>query len=302
MSYVHENRINFFFEAVNKGSVRAAADALDVAPSAVSRQISQLEQELAVTLIERHRRGIKATEAGEEVLKYYKAYLIQQELLLENLQSLQGLQKGHIFIAMGEGYIDDVAGLLSEFSSQFPEIKLHLSICSSNEVIRKVTEDEAHLGLVFNPARDPKIRSHLAMDHPLSIILHKEHPLAQISPIELSQLNQYRLALTDVSHGIRQIISQVENLTGVVLTPTLECNNLSTLKAYAINGGITLLPKFTIEHHAHLYPDLIALPLHHPTFAQTKSHIITRLGRQLGNAANTLLHMLVYEMKKRDHD
>ncbi|WP_336935794.1 LysR family transcriptional regulator [Acinetobacter soli] len=65
MSYVHENRIKFFFEAVNKGSVRAAADALDVAPSAVSRQISQLEQELAVTLIERHRRGIKATEAGE---------------------------------------------------------------------------------------------------------------------------------------------------------------------------------------------------------------------------------------------
>ncbi len=297
MSYVHENRIKFFFEAVNKGSVRAAADALDVAPSAVSRQISQLEQELAVTLIERHRRGIKPTEAGEEVLKYYKAYLIQQELLLEDLQSLQGLQKGHIFIAMGEGYIDDVSDLLSQFSSQFPKIKLHLSICSSNEVIRKITEDEAHLGLVFNPAKDPKIRSHFKMDHPLSIIVHQAHPLAQMNNIELNQLNQYRLALTDVSHGIRQIISQVENSTGVVLTPTLECNNLSTLKAYANSGGVTLLPKFTIENHAHLHPDLIALPLHNSTFSQTKSHVITRLGRQLGNGANTLLQMLIYEMK-----
>ena len=52
MSYIQENRMNFFCEAVKKGSVRAAADYLNIAPSAVSRQISQLEQELAVTLIE----------------------------------------------------------------------------------------------------------------------------------------------------------------------------------------------------------------------------------------------------------
>lgn len=115
MSYVHENRIKFFFEAVNKGSVRAAADALDVAPSAVSRQISQLEQELAVTLIERHRRGIKATEAGEEVLKYYKAYLIQQELLLENLQSLQGLKRDTSLLQ----WVKDILTMLRAYSVSF---------------------------------------------------------------------------------------------------------------------------------------------------------------------------------------
>lgn len=297
MSYIHENRMKFFFEAVNKGSVRAAADALDVAPSAVSRQISQLEQALAVTLIERHRRGIKPTEAGEEVLKYYKGYLLQQEVLLEQLQSLQGLQKGHIVIAMGEGYLDDISVLLSEFSSQFPEIKLHLSICSSNEVTRNIVEDDAHIGLVFNPARDPKIRSHFIMNHPLSIIVHKSHPLAGMRNIELDQLTQYRLALTDATHGIRQIIAQVENNTGMLLSPTLECNNLSTLKAYVINGGVTLLPQYIFKNHPHLYPDLVAISLINPIFSQTKSHIITRLGRQLGTAANKLLQMLIYKMQ-----
>lgn len=298
MSYLHENRIKFFFEAVRKGSVRAAADYLDVAPSAVSRQISQLEQELAVILIERHRRGIKATEAGEEVLSYYKSYLIQQELLLDTLQSLQGLQSGHIFLAIGEGYIDHVSATLGNFSAKFPRIKLHLSIGSTNDVIRKISEDEVHIGVVFNPSRDPKIRSHLTMDHPLSIITHKSHELSiQNTPIELNQLNQYRLALTDVSHGIRQIIAKVENDTGITLTPTLVCNNLATLKAYANHGGITLLPSFLIENHSELNPNLITIPLHNKNFSQTQTHLITRLGRNIGNGATQLLQMLKYDLQ-----
>ncbi|MBN6523282.1 LysR family transcriptional regulator [Acinetobacter pittii] len=297
MSYLHESRIKFFYEAVKKGGVRAAADFLNVAPSAVSRQISQLEQELAVTLVERHRRGIKPTEAGEEVLNYYRAYLIQQDLLLDNLQALQGLQTGHIYLAIGEGYIEDISSVLGEFSSKFPGIKLHLTICSTNEVIRKITEDEAHIGVVFNPSRDPKIRSHVSIDHPLSIIVNKHHELnKQENSIELNQLNNYRLALTDVSHGIRQIISQAENNVGIVLTPTLVCNNLATLKTYAHQGGVTLLPSFLIKNS----PDLTNLPLHNPIFSQTKTHLITRLGRQLGNGANQLLKLLVYKFQERN--
>ena len=49
-----ESRIVYFFEAVRCGTIRAAADWLDVAPSAVSRQIGLLETELDATLIERH--------------------------------------------------------------------------------------------------------------------------------------------------------------------------------------------------------------------------------------------------------
>ncbi|XAW88824.1 LysR family transcriptional regulator [Vibrio sp. CDRSL-10 TSBA] len=115
MSFLQESRIKFFYEAVQHGSVRAAADFLNIAPSAVSRQISQLEQEIDTILIERHRRGIKATEAGEQLLSYYKRYLIQQEVLLDNLKSLRGLQTGTIELAIGEGFINVVAKAMCKF-------------------------------------------------------------------------------------------------------------------------------------------------------------------------------------------
>jgi DNA-binding transcriptional LysR family regulator len=55
MKDINEKRVKYLYEAVQQGTVRAAADKLNVSPSAVSRQIALLEEELATTLIERHR-------------------------------------------------------------------------------------------------------------------------------------------------------------------------------------------------------------------------------------------------------
>ena len=159
MSLVQDRRILYFFEAVRLGSVRAAADFLDVAPSAVSRQIAQLEHELSAPLLERHRRGVKPTEAGDRVLGYYRQRLSQQEVLLESLQALRGLQSGAVVLAIGEGFIGGLGAPLTEFSTLYPKVALQVNVCGTNEVIRQVVEDEAHLGLVFNPPADPKIRS-----------------------------------------------------------------------------------------------------------------------------------------------
>jgi hypothetical protein len=67
-----DSRIVYFFEAVRCGTIRAAADYLNVAPSAVSRQIGLLEKELDAALVERHARGVKTTEAGQCVIEYFR--------------------------------------------------------------------------------------------------------------------------------------------------------------------------------------------------------------------------------------
>lgn len=208
MSLVQDRRILYFFEAVRLGSVRAAADFLNVAPSAVSRQIAQLENELGAPLLERHRRGVKPTEGGDRVLGYYRQRLTHQELLLDSLQALRGLQSGSVVLAVGEGFIDGLAGPLSHFSTLYPKVEIQVNVCGSNEVIRQVVEDEAHLGLVFNPAADPKIRSHASQPQPVCVIVNPQHPLAQNnSPVPLAGLDAYRLALPGVSFGIRQILT-----------------------------------------------------------------------------------------------
>lgn len=297
MGIIQDHRIRYFYEAVKRGSVRAAADFLNVAPSAVSRHISQLENELATRLVERHRRGVRPTEAGEQVLLYYRAHLAQQDLLMDTLQSLRGLQRGTVNIAIGEGYIDDVSAVSSLFSAKYPGIKVHLNVCGSNELLRQIGEDEAHIGVIFNLSREPKIRTHCAVVHPMCAVVNAAHPLSETrSRLELSALNTYRLALPDVSYGVRQIIASAEEASGITLSPTLVCNNLSTLKPYALHGGVTILPAFMVQEEVRRN-QLCAIPLPGSVFASTRTHIITRLGRQLSAGAGQLLQLLIQQMR-----
>src|SRR5476651_2469243 len=196
MSLVQDRRILYFFEAVRLGSVRAAADSLDVAPSAVSRHVAQLEQELNAPLMERHRRGVKPTEAGERVLEYYRQRMAQQEVLLDSLQSLRGLQSGSVVLSVGEGFIEGLTASLTRFSTLYPKVDLQVNIGGSNDVIRQVVEDDSHIGLVFNPAGDPKIRAHVRRRQPVRVIVTQDHPLAEEKgPITLRGLDRHRLAL-----------------------------------------------------------------------------------------------------------
>jgi DNA-binding transcriptional LysR family regulator len=296
MSLVQDRRILYFFEAVRLGSVRAAADFLDVAPSAVSRQIAQLEHELSAPLLERHRRGVKPTEAGDRVLGYYRQRLSQQEVLLESLQALRGLQSGAVVLAIGEGFIDGLAGPLTEFSTLYPKVELQVNVCGTNEVIRQVVEDEAHLGLVFNPPADPKIRSHAHQKQPVCVMVSPDHPLAlHEGPIPLKGLDGYRLGLLGVSYGIRQILTQAEQQSGVSLMPTLTCNTFAMLKRFAMKGGVTLLPTFVVVDELES-GKLVALPLESPVFSESQVHIISRLGRQLSVGSSRLLGQLQQDM------
>lgn len=296
MSLVQDRRILYFFEAVRLGSVRAAADFLNVAPSAVSRQIAQLEHELGAPLVERHRRGVKTTEAGDRVLNYYRQRLTQQEVLLDSLQALRGLHSGSIVLAIGEGFVDGLAAPLNRFSSLYPKIDLTVNVGSSNEVIRQVVEDEAHIGLVFNPATDPKLRSHAQRRNPVCVVVNPQHELAQMpGPVPLKGLDSYRLALPGVSFGIRQILLQAEHQLGLALQPTLACNTIALLKRFAVEGGVTLLPTFVIEEELR-QGTLLALPLHNEVFSTPQTHLVSRLGRQLSVGASRLLGALLQDM------
>lgn len=233
MRGIHEQRLHYFVEAVRLGSVRAAADALDIAPSAVSRQIAQVEAELGVDLIERHRRGITPTEAGRLVLDYFRQRQTQLDGLRDAISDLQGLRTGRVVLAIGEGFIGDLSCTLGDFSARHPEIEVRVNVVGTNEVIRQVMEDEAQLGLVFNPPRDPHLRVHGSREQPLYALVAPRHPLAGArAPVTLAELGQHRLALPDISYGIRQMLDAVEQAAGQRLAPTLTCNTFALLKHY----------------------------------------------------------------------
>src|SRR6516225_1461277 len=90
-------RLLTYVDAVARhGSIRKAADMLNVASSALNRQILELEMDLGTALFERLPRGVRLTAAGEVFLGYARQAISQLKVVESQVQQLRGLIRGQV--------------------------------------------------------------------------------------------------------------------------------------------------------------------------------------------------------------
>jgi len=142
-----------FVSVATLGSVRAASRHLNVAASAISRQIGLLEAQLGISLFERHTRSLALTEAGLELLRGLQAVNQTHEGTLDLLASLKGITRGRVSIAVVESLsISFLPDLLIAFSRKFPGVQAAITVAGSDMVTELVREREADVGVTFNPS------------------------------------------------------------------------------------------------------------------------------------------------------
>ncbi|WP_175680763.1 LysR family transcriptional regulator [Burkholderia cenocepacia] len=293
-----DSRIVYFYEAVRCGTIRAAADWLDVAPSAVSRQIGLLEKELDATLVERHARGVTPTEAGHCVIEYFREQLAHRDDLISRLQELRGLKTGQVSLVLGEGFVSDLlAGPMQQFCRQFPGIRVNLDVGSTNDVIRKISNDEGEIGLVYNPPAEPKLVSRASKRQPMMAIVGPDFPRRSHKVLTVQQLATYPLAATHPSYGTRQMMEAVEYAERVRLAPIITTNSFAILKEFVKSGlGISVMPAFAVTAELQAR-ELFAIDIAHPILENAEAHMVTRVGRKLSVAANKMLQMMTGQMR-----
>jgi len=283
---ISQRRLHYLYESARLGTMRAAGEKLDVAPSSISRQIAELESELGTPLVERGRRRLKLTEAGELAFQYYQDRCAQQEAFLSHVRELQSLNTGKIAIAVGEAFISErFSDTLQTYMQRYPGISVGVSVSSTNEVVRLVSDDEAHFGMIFDTSRDPKVRSRVHLPQPMKVVVHHSHPLAGRAQVELAELGQYTVGLLDGAYRIRQIIEQSEQEQGIFFTPHLATSSLALLRGFINSGtGLSLLPDLVVEKEL-AEGRFIAIPTDSLTLNSTQISLVTRTGRQLPIAA-----------------
>jgi DNA-binding transcriptional LysR family regulator len=293
-----DSRIVYFFEAVRYGTIRAAADYLNVAPSAVSRQIGLLEKELDSTLVERHARGVKPTDAGQCVIEYFREQLAHRDDLLSRLQALRGLRTGQVNIVLGEGFVSDLlSGPMQTFCKQYSGIKVNLDLGGTNDVIRKISEDEGEIGLVYNPPQEPKLVSRAIKRQPMMAIVGPRFEWKARRAMSVQELAQYPLAVTHASYGTRQMLQAVEYAERVRLDPVVTTNSIAILKQFVKSElGITVLPAFAVTTEMEA-GDLRAIDIDHSILADAEAHLVTRAGRRLSVASNKMLQLMTAQMR-----
>lgn len=291
-------RLRYFMQVLASGSVRGAAASLGMDASAVSRAISQLEQECGMPLLERRGRGVAPTEAGELLSGYLQRQHGEKQNLLAQMDSIRKVESGHVNVAIGEGYVDWLMRTcLVDFMRDHPKVTVNLDIASTNQIVQGVMEGRAHMGLLFRPPNDDRLQSHHSISNPIRAWVLHSHPLAELPrPIRLADLLAFPGATLHRSFGVRQHIEAAEVSESVQLNFALTTASFDAVAAYVTAGlGYALTPELILSPTD--AERCVAIPVKSPLLNRGRSHLVTSQGRLLPPAAEELLAVIVRQMK-----
>ncbi len=283
----------YFDELVRTNSMRAAAENLNVAATAVSRQIENLEEYFGAQLVERSNRGIKLTAAGRLLADRAGKTLRELEHVHQLIDDLQGLQGGKVVIyANGATVANVLAPVLAEFSLRYPKLRFEVSISSAREAIEALARGEADIAVTLFAPTISGVKVRLRSEILYDVIINPEHRLAQAKHIALSDLADMPLALPDREFAARQAIDAAFARAQLTPDPVFVTSSLDMLKELVLRGAaVTLLPALAVHREIEA-KTLVAVPVAEGEAVRTAIDLCVSPERQLTTAANALVEFI----------
>jgi len=240
---LHSRLLAYLDEVARLGSIRKAASRLNVASSAINRQILALENEIGSPIFERMPRRLRLTATGEVLIAHVRETLKGHQRVEAQIAAFKGLTRGEVTIATMNGL---AAGPLPRFVStmldQHPRVHVRLRVLPFDQITNAVLTGEADLALTYNPPNSPGLRIVASHDLALGAAVSSKHVLAKQKVLRLADCVQFPLAVADASMTIRPAVELAFTRANILLQPTVETNSIEFMKKIARSGqAITFL-------------------------------------------------------------
>lgn len=296
---LQENAVRYFLEVVKTGSVKEAALRLNVAPSAVSRQVARLERELDTLLFDRHARGMVPNAAGELLAAHARRAQHDIERVANDIAGLRGLRIGHVRVASTEGFaFDFIPTLIARFRRKHEGIRFHLEVCSPGDISRRVRDGESDVGITLSAAPEPGIEIELRHPSPILAVMAKDHPLALQRQLALRQVVAYPLGLPQEDSSIRRLLDASCARQGLRYAQAMSSNHANALLSFAAAGGGSIAFYGALSMRTLLQSkSLVAIALKDREMNERHLEIETMAGRPLPDAGKAFVRFLVEAVK-----
>ncbi|UCR90622.1 LysR family transcriptional regulator [Mycetocola spongiae] len=245
---IDPKRLAFLLAVARNGSILAAADALHLTPSAVSQQVSALEREQGVLLLDRGPRGVTLTPGGRILVE--TAESIERELIEARSRLVETQEDVTGTVAIG-AFQTVISGLLAprlaELHAELPGISITLRDGTTARLPRMLRTAEVDL-IILDRELDDSTPPHTAdvpfLDEPWRLVA-PQGTTAELGPAEIAKLPW--LGVASVGASVRAVERARASL-GVSTPPVHGYDDFQTALALVAAGqGITLLPDLVLQ-------------------------------------------------------
>jgi DNA-binding transcriptional LysR family regulator len=246
-------QLEYFLEVARIGNMTAAANALHVAQSSVSRTIARLESDLGVPLFERSGRGIFLNDYGKAF--YDRAETILRELGdgEQQLKEMRDQYTGRISISTSAAR--QINPLMTQYTTKHPEVLFRQRrITDMHEIKAKLDNGSLDYALTYGGMPDPEYQWDPLIEEDYFVLIPEGHRLSLADSVQISDLEGERLLMNDVDnpdfiegqcnlHGFSPIFSFIGNEYEVIGPLTEQGAGLSiicTLALYDLKKSLPL--------------------------------------------------------------
>jgi len=290
---IFETGLLYVYEVAQLGSIRRASDRLHISPSAISRMVSKVEQQLGIELFERHKQGMTLTAAGHILIEELRESFHHLREARQRINDLKGLKSGKICLYTIEGMVMEWIPLcLAGFQRQYPDISYEINIGSTDAIIDALLSDHADLGMTFSMSPRSDIEVLACIEQPLHILASPEHEIASRQRISLREVMGYPVAISNNSFGTRLILERALRTLQIRGTPRLTSNSLAVNYGMARHGGSLTLSIPLACRESVASGQLVSIPLDEQELLTGAVSLCKRQGRSLSVAARAVADTL----------
>ena len=244
--------LQLFVAACELGSIGKTAEREFIAPSALSKRLSDLETALGSPLLQRHSRGVHPTPAGQNLLHHARSVLFSvdrmQAELSEYADGARGQVRVHASISATVQFLPEGLGA---FVRSHPGIRIDLEEHLSNEVIRAVQEGAADFGVCNTADGAGELQTLPYRQDQLVLVVPRKHALARRKSVAFADT----LALDHVglqsNSSIYVAMRQAAAALGQTIKLRIQVTGLDAMGRMIHNGlgvGVMPLRAFTLMH------------------------------------------------------
>jgi DNA-binding transcriptional LysR family regulator len=248
------DKLRVFHAVAEAGSFTHAGDTLNLSQSAVSRQISALEEALQVPLFHRHARGLILTEQGESlnrtVREVFAKLAMTEALLTESKEKPAGRLKVTTTVGFGASWL---APRVQMFLDSYPDVTMTLIL---DDADLDLAMREADVAIRMHPPKQPDLVQRHLMSMEWHICASQEYLKKHGTPQKAEDLDGHRLVLFgDYRPPVSDInwLAEIARRPGSPRRALLEVNSLQAMVMAVRSGlGIAALPDYmAAEEEAH---------------------------------------------------
>ncbi len=289
---MHIETLKMFCDLAELLSFSKTADKNMVSQSAVSQQLAHLEVAHKCQLINRKKRPIELTRAGELLYNAARDIVERHEKFIHEINALKSSHKSRVNIAAIFSIgMHTLPRYVKKFMVRFPKVNVHIEYLSASTIYELVLTGDVDIGLVAVPKMDKRLQVYDFGHEPLVFVCGRSHPLSGESHIDIHKIQYERFIGFEKDVPTRIWIDSILQRYNIVFRPVMEFDNIETIKrAVEINSGISILPKTAVLQELSS-GTIKAIPFSNENFVRPTG-IIVRKDKLLSQPAKHFINML----------